>query len=34
VARALIETMREHNQAVPTLPKARQPWQTQILVPA
>lgn len=34
VARALIETMREHGQPLPFLPKARRPWQTQILVPA
>ena len=34
VARALLETMQEHEMPTPHLAKAPQPWQTQILVPA
>jgi len=34
VARALIQTMRDHNLPVPHLATARQPWQTQVLVSA
>ena len=34
VARALLETMREHEVPTPRLAKAPQPWQTQVLVPA
>ena len=34
VARALLETMREHGMPTPPLIKAPQPWQTQVLVPA
>lgn len=34
VAQALIETLRDHNQPIPTLPKAGRPLRTHILVPA
>ena len=34
VARALLETMQEHEMPTPHLVKAPQPWQTQVLLPA
>ena len=34
VARALLETMQEHEMPTPHLAEAPQPWQTQVLVPA
>lgn len=34
VARALIQTMREHNLPVPPLVAVHEPWQIQVLVPA
>jgi predicted RNase H-like HicB family nuclease len=34
VAHALLETMQEHGMPIPSLAKAPQPWQTQVLVPA
>jgi len=34
VARALLETMQEHEMPTPHLAEAPQPWHTQVLVPA